>query len=84
MSLFLEVKSLSVVTELVVCVSDSLIAGDHLEVLFSEDLQVTVQGLKETVNRCLEMLEVLVHKSEVQVQSSDVRVVFSSRHLENG
>jgi hypothetical protein len=82
--LFLVVKGLSIVTELIVSVCDRLIAGDHLQVSLSEDLQVSVQGLEEAVDGCLEVLKVLVHETEVEVERCDIRVVFSCGDLENG
>ena len=84
MCLFLVVKGLSIVTELIVSVCDGLIAGYHLQVSLSEDLQISVQGLEEAINGCLEVLEVLVHETEVEVERCDIRVVFSRGDLENG
>lgn len=84
MRLLLVVKGLSIVTELIVCVCDGLVAGNHLQVSLSEDLQVSVQGLEEAVDGCLEVLEILVHETEVEVEGCNVWVVFSSGDLENG
>lgn len=64
-SLFLKVKCLSIISKLVVRVCDGLIAGDDLDVLFSEDLQISVKRLQEAVYSSLEVLKVLIHESEV-------------------
>lgn len=61
--LLLVIEGLSIVTELVVSMSDGLVAGDDLQVALSEDLQVPIEGLKEAVNGRLEVLEILVHQS---------------------
>ena len=77
MSLLLVIEGLPVVTELVVSMSDGLVAGDNLQVALTKDLQVPVEGLKEAVNCRLEVLEILVHQAEVQVEGCDVRMVLS-------
>lgn len=56
---------------------DRLVARYDLQVIFAEKGDVTVEALQEAVDGRLEMLEVLVHKAEVQVERSNVRVVLS-------
>lgn len=52
--------------------------------LLAEQCEVAVQALKEAVDGGLEMLEVLVHEPQVEVESSDVGVVLAGGHLEDG
>ena len=63
--------------------SDCLVAGDNLEVLLSEQGNVTVQALQKAVDCCLEVLKVLVHKAKVKIEGSNVGVVLTSRYLKD-
>ena len=75
--LLLEVKRLAVVLELVVRMRNCLVAGDHLKVALAEEGDVAVQALQETVDGRLEVLEVLIHETKVQVQRGDVWVILA-------
>jgi hypothetical protein len=44
-------------------VRDRLVARDYLQVTLTEQGDVSVQTLQETVNCGLEMLKVLIHKA---------------------
>ena len=81
--LLLVIEGLPVITELVVSMRDGLVAGDDLQVALPEDLQVPIERLEEAVDGRLEMLEILVHQAQVQVEGRDVRVVLSRGHLQN-
>lgn len=45
--------------------------------LLTEQTDVSIETLQEAVDGGLEVLEVLVHQSKVEVQSSDIWVVLS-------
>lgn len=63
----LSIKSFSVVTQLEVSVGDGLVTTGYLNVIFTEQVDVSVETLKETINCRLEMFKILVHKTQVQV-----------------
>ncbi len=46
---------------------DSLVAASHLDVVLSEQVDVSIQALHEAVDRCLVLLKILVHQTKVQV-----------------
>ena len=51
--------------------------------LLSKETDVTVECFQETINRSLEVLEVLIHQTKVKVYGCNVRMVFSAWDLEN-
>ena len=83
MGLLLEVKSLSIVSELVMSMSDCLIARHNLKVVLTEQGNVTVQALKEAINGSLEVLKVLVHKAKVKIECCNVWVVLTCGNLKD-
>ncbi len=59
----LSIQSFSIVTELEVGMGDGLVATGDLDVIFPKEVDVSVQAVHETINRSLELLEILVHES---------------------
>lgn len=74
----LSIKSFSVVTELEVSVGDGLVAAGHLNVIFTKEVDVSIQTFHETVNCSLELFKVLVHQAQVKVDGGDVWVVLTA------
>ena len=77
MGLLLMLEGFAIVGKLVIGMSDCLVARYNLQVALAEKGDVAVEALKEAVDGSLEMLEILVHKAEVQVERSNVRVVLT-------
>ena len=83
MSFLLEFESLAEILQLVVGVCNSLVARYHLDVLLSKDTYVSKECLHETVDGSLEMLEVLVHQTQVKIQCGYIGVILSCRDLQD-
>ena len=62
---------------------NGLVALSHLQTVLAVQQLVAGKTFKEAVDGSLEILSILVHQAQVQVDRGDVRVIVSARNLEN-
>ena len=63
--------------------SDGLVARGYLKVSISIEVDTPVQTVHIAVNGCVQVLAVLVHQPQIEVDGSKVRMVVATDHLED-
>lgn len=51
--------------------------------IFTKHVDVSVKTFKETINGSLEMFEILIHETEVEIDRGDIWMVLSARYFQN-